>query len=81
MGPKLMNCCRPEQMDTKEFGKIAETDERSMFLEPCHRMCLNSVRTRLCTSSTVTQQGKTTPAVYNVYTRSDPPEEDKIPPE
>ena len=57
------------------------TDERSIFLEPCHRMCLNSVRTRLYTSSTVTQQGKTTPAVYNVYTRSDPPEEDKIPPE
>ena len=22
MGPKLMNCCRPEQMDTKEFGKM-----------------------------------------------------------
>ena len=21
MGPKLMNCCRPEQMGTKEFGK------------------------------------------------------------
>ena len=20
MGPKLMNCCRPEQVDTKEFG-------------------------------------------------------------
>ena len=22
MGPKLMNCCRPEQMNTKEFGKM-----------------------------------------------------------
>ena len=22
MGPELMNCCRPEQMGTKEFGKI-----------------------------------------------------------
>ena len=22
MGPKLMNCCRPEQMDTKEFCKM-----------------------------------------------------------
>ena len=22
MGPKLMNCCRLEQMDTKEFGKM-----------------------------------------------------------
>ena len=21
MGPKLVNCCRPEQMGTKEFGK------------------------------------------------------------
>ena len=24
MGPKLTNCCRPEQMDTKEFGKIVK---------------------------------------------------------
>ena len=22
MGPKLMNCCGPEEMDTKEFGKM-----------------------------------------------------------
>ena len=22
MGPKQMNCCRPEQMDTEEFGKM-----------------------------------------------------------
>ena len=22
MGPKVMNCCRPEQMDTKEYGKM-----------------------------------------------------------
>ena len=22
MGPKLLNCCRPEPMDTKEFGKM-----------------------------------------------------------
>ena len=22
MGPKLMNCCRQEQMGTKEFGKM-----------------------------------------------------------
>ena len=22
MGPKLTNCCRPEQTDTKEFGKM-----------------------------------------------------------
>ena len=22
MGPKLMNCCRLEQMGTKEFGKM-----------------------------------------------------------
>ena len=22
MGPKLMNCCRPEQMGTKEFGRM-----------------------------------------------------------
>ena len=22
MGPKLMNCCRPEQVGTKEHGKI-----------------------------------------------------------
>ena len=22
MGPKLTNCCRPEKMDTKEFGKM-----------------------------------------------------------
>ena len=44
------------------LGRFAETDVHSMFLEPCHKMCLNSVRTSLCTSSTVTQQGKTTPA-------------------
>ena len=24
MGPKLMNCCRLEQMDTKEFGKMVK---------------------------------------------------------
>ena len=24
MGPKLMNCCRPEQRDTKEFGKMVK---------------------------------------------------------
>ena len=24
MGPKLMNCCRPEQVDTKEFGKMVK---------------------------------------------------------
>ena len=24
MGPQLMNCCRPEQMDTKEFGKMVK---------------------------------------------------------
>ena len=24
MGPKLVNCCRPEQMGTKEFGKMME---------------------------------------------------------
>ena len=24
MGPKLMSCCRPEQMDTKEFGKMVK---------------------------------------------------------
>ena len=24
MGPKLVNCCRPEQMGTNEFGKNAE---------------------------------------------------------
>ena len=22
MGPKLVNCCRPEQKGTKEFGKM-----------------------------------------------------------
>ena len=22
MGPKLVNCCKPEQMGTKEFGKM-----------------------------------------------------------
>ena len=22
MGPKLMNCCRPERMGTKEYGKM-----------------------------------------------------------
>ena len=22
MGPKLMNCCKPVQMGTKEYGKI-----------------------------------------------------------
>ena len=24
MGPKLLNCCRPEQMDTKEFWQHDE---------------------------------------------------------
>ena len=24
MVPKLINCCRPEQMDTKEFGKMVQ---------------------------------------------------------
>ena len=24
MGPILMNCCRSEQMDTKEFGKMVK---------------------------------------------------------
>ena len=22
MGPKLMNCCRPERVDTEEYGKM-----------------------------------------------------------
>ena len=22
MGPKKMNCCKPEQVDTKEYGKM-----------------------------------------------------------
>ena len=30
MGPKLTNCSRPEQMDTKEFGKMMK---RSQILE------------------------------------------------
>ena len=25
MGPKLINCCRLEQMDTKEFGKMVKS--------------------------------------------------------
>ena len=24
MGPKLMNCCKPEQMGTKEYGKLTK---------------------------------------------------------
>ena len=24
MGPKLMSCCRPEQMDTKEVGNMVK---------------------------------------------------------
>ena len=24
MGPKLMNCCKPEQVGTKEYGKMFE---------------------------------------------------------
>ena len=24
MGPKLINCCMPEQMGTKEFGKMVK---------------------------------------------------------
>ena len=27
MGPKLMNCCRPEQMGTEEFGKMLKRDQ------------------------------------------------------
>ena len=27
MGPKLMNCCRPEQMGTKEFGKMLKKNQ------------------------------------------------------
>ena len=30
MGPKLMNCCRPEQLGTKEHGKMLK---RVRFLE------------------------------------------------
>ena len=26
MGPKLMNCCMPEQLGTKEYGKNVEAD-------------------------------------------------------
>ena len=29
MGPKLMNCCRPEQMGTKEFGKMLKKKSNS----------------------------------------------------
>ena len=24
MGPKLMNCCEPEQVGTKEYGKMSK---------------------------------------------------------
>ena len=27
MGPKLLNCCRPEKMGTQEFGKMLERIE------------------------------------------------------
>ena len=30
MGPKLMNCCKPEQVGTKEYGKMLK---RILFLE------------------------------------------------
>ena len=26
MGPKKMNCCKPEQVGTKEYGKMLKTD-------------------------------------------------------
>ena len=26
MGPKLMNCCKPEQVGTKEYGIMVKTD-------------------------------------------------------
>ena len=29
MGPKLTNCCRTEQMDTKEFSKMIEKNSNS----------------------------------------------------
>ena len=32
MGPKLMNCCKPEQMGTKEYGKMLK---RIQVLEGC----------------------------------------------
>ena len=51
------------------FEEMRKTDERSMFLEPCHRMCLNSARTRLYTSSTDTEQGKNnTCCVQRIHT-------------
>ena len=28
MGPKLVNCCRPKQMDTKEVSKMIKTKSR-----------------------------------------------------
>ena len=27
MGPKLMNCCRPEKMGTKEYGKMLKRNQ------------------------------------------------------
>ena len=33
MGPKLTNCCRPEKMDTKEFGKKRSPSQRGKELE------------------------------------------------
>ena len=29
MEPKIVNCCRPEQVDTKEFGKTGEKNPNS----------------------------------------------------
>ena len=26
MGPKLMNCCKPEQVGTNEYGKMLKKD-------------------------------------------------------
>ena len=34
MGPKLVNCCRPEQMDTKEFGKMVSKFPRKEKSQP-----------------------------------------------
>ena len=50
MGPTLMNCCRPEQMDTKEFGKMVkrfQTLEEGSVRERSFKGCWNWAKEKI----------------------------------
>ena len=52
MGPKLINCCRPEQMDTEELGKLRKgPTQRGKELETRGRKELRERSIRGCQTS------------------------------